>query len=386
VFLDSLFTHSYSFHIHFCLLLSAVALYNTTASHCLRRRIPLVHMGASCHFRIDRDGELGLIPIDAAILRLRQPVLDNVVIDRSNFDNNGVVGSQQQNDIITLRQHAVHPLSPPEGGDLDSIAYRSQHINKDRCPAAEQLIQLIGQERYNELDTYCREQLGWIGGLGAYLTRHKGRIVVLPGDMVSNIGIALDPHHLNKQYSKAGGQEANKWRAVWASFQNAVNALGRRATALRSAANTIRQYIVSLAYQLDATSNSGRHAYANVNFLRGVVFQLIHRDRNEVNLPSNSNNLPSTWNEHGDSFVTHVIASHDSDTVHAVGLDTSNMPGNLYLVRWDVPVVSIGSYHTSVGPSSSPILGSVTTDVEDHYRPTLTPLKYRYAPVTQGED
>lgn len=324
-----------------------------------------------------------LITIDEALLNLRQPALSNDIINRSNFDNNGVHGSQQRYDIMAIRQNA-QMLSPPTGIALDSPAYQSQQINKDRCPGVDQLIQLIGQVRYDKLDKYCREQLGWVGGLGAYLMNHKGQIVIVPGDMVSNSGMTLHPHHLNKQFRKAGEQETNKWRAVWIRFRNST--LVRRARALRTAANTIRQHIRSPAYQAEEASNSGHHAYASCNLLRGNVFQLTHIDRREVNLPSNSNNLPSPHNDHGNSFVTHVIATHDSDMVHAVGLDTHNTPGNSHLVRWDVPVVSIGSFHTSVGPASSPILGSLTTDMEDHYRPSLNPLKYRYAPATQGED
>jgi len=347
-------------------------------------------MGSTFYYRLGRYGKLMRIPIDQEIVSRRPPAADNVAMLRSNFDNNAT-DLQQRNELMALR-HGANMLSAPTGQLLNSTAYRATQFTKDRCPGVQDLIARIGQERFDDLDNTCRYQLGWIGGLALFLTKNEGRIVILPGDMVSEIGMALDPHHLNKQFNKAQGPNAtrrNLWREVLDAFRlvaNRASRLRRRARHyLHAAATVIRPYLLSLGYQRQDASNSGRHAYAHVNMLRGKSFHLTHNDRFDVNLPSDSNNLLSDDHEHGDCFTTQVIATHDSKEVHAIGLDATNLPGNSHLVRWGVPVVSIASFHHSNGPASNPILGSLVTDTEDFYRGTLTPFQYRYAPLTSSE-
>lgn len=348
-------------------------------------------MGSSFYYRLGRYGNLMRIDIDEEILNRRPPAADIIAMSRSNFDNNAT-DPQQRNGLLALRHNGAQQLSPPNGQELNSTAYRATQFNKDRCPGLQELIARIGQERVDEIDNICRHQLGWIGGLARFLTKNEGKIVILPGDMVSEIGMALDPHHLNKQFNKAQGPNAmrrNLWREVLDAFRlvaNGASRLRRRARQyLHVASTVIRPYLLSLGYQRQDASNSGRHAYAHVNMLRGKSFHLTHQDRYAVNLPSDSNNLLSDDHEHGDCFTTQVIATHDSKEVHAIGLDATGLPGNYYLVRWGVPVVSIASFHHSNGPASNPILGSLVTDTEDFYRGTLTPFQYRYAALTSSE-
>jgi hypothetical protein len=331
------------------------------------------------------------IPIDQQIVIRRPPAADNVAMLRSNFDNNAT-DLQQRNELMALRHNGANMLSAPNGQLLNSTAYRATQFTKDRCPGVQELIARIGQARFDDLDNTCRHQLGWIGGLSAFLMKNAGKIVILPGDMVSDTGIALDPHHLNKQFNKAHGANVlrNLWREVLNTFRLVVDPesrLRKRARRyLHVAATIIRPYLLSLGYQQQDASNSGRHAYAHVNIVRGTTFHHTHRDRFVVNLPSDSNNLLSDDHEHGDSFTTQVIATHDSKEVHAIGMDASNLPGSSQLVRWSVPVVSIASFHHSNGPASNPILGSLVTDTEDFYRGTLTPFQYRYAALRSNEE
>ncbi len=65
--------------------------------------------------------------------------------------------------------------------------------------------------------------------------------------------------------------------------------------------------------------------------------------------------------------------------VHAIGMNGQNSQGNCHLLKWDVPIPVISSFHASNGLASHPILGSIVTSSEDWYRPTLRPLQFRYA-------
>ena len=83
--------------------------------------------------------------------------------------------------------------------------------------------------------------------------------------------------------------------------------------------------------------------------------------------------------EYGQSLWFQVLASHDLRMVHAIGMDSTNQPDNNYLFKWDVLIPFISLFHGSNEPASHPILGSIMFSSEDFYRPTLRPLKFRYA-------
>ena len=231
----------------------------------------------------------------------------------------------------------------------------------------------IGQIRYDVLDRHFIDQLGMIGGADPYLEHYLGAIVVMPGNQVDDSSFMTHPHHFDKQASKAE-LGVGLWASIKERYLGMVDVIARRARRMMQRVLAIRAYLQSPEYAQRSVrvSDAGQHAYANSNIIRANRFHLFHDDRRHLHLPGDDQ-------EYGKSLWIQVFATEMLRMVHAIGMDVNNSIGNTHLIKWDVPISVISSFHVSNGPVSHPILGSIVTSSETWYRPTLRPLKFRYA-------
>lgn len=191
--------------------------------------------------------------------------------------------------------------------------------------------------------------------------------------MVDDTSFMTHPRHFDKQASKAN-LGIGLWADIQALYHNVVNSITRRSHRMMQTVTAIRTFLQSPDYTQKAAeeSNSGLHAYANCNIIQAYKFHLTHKDRRHLH-------LPGIEQEYGRSLWIQVLATDMLRMVHANGMDATNTIGNSHLLKWDVPIPVISSFHVSNGPVSHPILGSIVTSSEDWYRPTLRPLQFRYA-------
>lgn len=346
---------------------SALAFWDTKASHCLYREFPAFHTSVSCLYRLDRAGALVPVEMDREILS--QYTARHIPWPTTNIDHFG----PHYNNILALYQGNFDPLQPPPYALRNSPAYQSSLVNKSRCPSPAVMSARIGQIRYNVLNRHSIEQLGIIGGADSFLSQCLGAIVVMPGNQVDDTSFMTHPHHFEKQASKAG-LGTGLWARTKGRFRGVVNSIARRAHRMSQRALAIRAYLQSPVYAQRSAreSDAGLHAYANCNIIRANRFHLCHDDRRQLHLPGDDQ-------EYGKSLWIQVLATEMLRMVHAIGMDGANTLGNNHLLKWDVPIPVISSFHVSNGPVSHPILGSIVTSSETWYRPTLRPLKFRYA-------
>eukprot|EP00986_Skeletonema_menzelii_P000008 scaffold2_cov132-Skeletonema_menzelii.AAC.8 len=317
-------------------------------------------------FQLHRDGALVPVEMDREILRRYSA--RHIPWNTANIDLFG----PNYNGIFALYQGHFNPLQPPPPALRTSSAYQSSLVNKSRCPSPETMRSRLGQQRYDVLDRHCIDQLGMIGGADSYLKHYQGAIVVMPGNQVDDSSFMTHPHHFDKQASKAG-LGAGLWNSFKEQYFGMVDAIARRAHRMKQRTLDIRAYLQSAGYaQRSARSDAGQHAYANSNIIRATKFHLCHEDRRNLH-------LPGVYQEYGKSLWIQVLATEMLRMVHAIGMDSNNTPGNNHLMKWDVPIPVISSFHVSNGPVSHPILGSIVTSSETWYRPTLRPLRFRYA-------
>mmetsp|Transcript_9387 Transcript_9387/g.14072 ORF Transcript_9387/g.14072 Transcript_9387/m.14072 type:complete len:327 (-) Transcript_9387:278-1258(-) len=315
-----------------------------------------------------RDG--ALVPVETDREILRKYSARNIPWPTANIDD----FSPHYNGILALYQGGnFNPLQPPSHALRNSPAYQSSLVNKSRCPSPAVMRARIGQFRYDVLNRHCIDQLGMIGGVDSYLEHYLGAIVVMPGNQVDDTSFMTHPHHFDKQASKAG-LGIGLWASIKDQLRGVVNSITRRARRMMKRVLAIRAYLQSPEYAQRSVreSDAGQHAYANCNIIRANGFHLCHNDRRHLHLPGDDQ-------EYGKSLWIQVFATEMLRMVHAIGMDCTNNPGNNHLMKWDVPMPAISSFHVSNGPASHPILGSIVTSSETWYRPTLRPLKFRYA-------
>eukprot|EP00986_Skeletonema_menzelii_P013121 scaffold7473_cov118-Skeletonema_menzelii.AAC.2 len=332
-----------------------------TASHALLRSHPIYHMSDSCHFRVDGTGQLSPIDIDEQVINM-DPSL-NVNWANADFDQ----WSINHNNIGALWQPGTDLTRPPSGLELQSSAYQNTLVNKARCPSAAALVELIGQEAFDEDNRFVIEQIGIPGGLLQYLANFEGRIVVMKGNYVPIPQLIIHPHHLDKQVRKAGGPTR-----FWNEMKRQCANMAERIQRMAQQAAIVRQFLCSIGYVANNQSDSGKHSYATSNWLHGVEFWFCHDDRSYVH-------LTRSRREHSKSFVGQTLDSADTERAHAIGLDITGLQAHQHLVSFDLPVPSSSSTHISCGPASSPILGCIVTVTDTSYRPTPVPIKFRFA-------
>lgn len=344
------------------------------ASHALYRGFPIYHVSDSSHYRVNGNGQLEPIRIDQQVIDADE-TLDvtwaNTDIDLfdENFNN---IGALWQNADLTR---------PPQGMELQSSAYQHTQVNKTRCPGPDRLIDRIGQQAFDDMDTFVKEQIGLPGGLRALLAEYKGQIVVMRGNWVSDTSLIIHPHHLDKQVEKTPNGLAN----IWQSLKTSCATMVARVQSYILETIGVRRHLRSQDYANDTTSDSGRHAYAMTSFIRGLHFFFCHDDRTHVHLPVEGMHHLPDGREHSLSFAAQTLTTRDTKRAHAVGLDTTNLQGSMHLVRFDIPIPSFSTTHVSCGPASNPILGCIFTVSDHSYRPTTCPIKFRFANSRSSE-
>lgn len=283
------------------------------------------------------------------------------------------------NGILAMYQGATfNPLEPPPHHLRNTPAYHSLMVNKSRCPSPAGMRARMGQLRYNVMDRHFINQLGYPGGADPHFEEYVGCIMVFPGNDVDDSAFLTHPHHFEKQARKAdlstGRGQAGLWTRIKDRYDGLLDQIFRRARRMMRRALEIRTFLQSAGYAERSAreSDCGQHAYATSNIIRAKRFHLCNSDRRHLHLPGGDDQ------EYGKSFWIQVLASDKLRLVHAIGMDYQAR-GHEHLIKWDVPIPVIFSYHVSNGPVAHPILGSIVTSNETWYRPTLRPFKFRYA-------
>ena len=331
------------------------------ASKALIRKFPIYHLGDSCHFRQNRIGHLVPINIDQHLIDLDPE--QNVTWANADFDQN----DDQFNNIGALWNNA--DLSrPPQGIELQSPAYQHTLVNKARCPGPAALLDQIGQHLYNQLNTFAMEQGGLPFGIGPLLEEHEGEICVFPGNWVKNYLVVIQPHFFDKQVVKFGGN-----LRFWDDTKAGSTTMLQRAQSMIQEAVNVRQQIRSPGYAArKKTDDSGMHAYATSNWFHGAEFWFCHKDRHHIH-------LMRAEREHCNSAMSQTLNTRDVERAQAVGLDVINNPDHTHLITFDFPIPSSSATHISWGPASSPILGCIATVSKSSFRPTTSPIQFRFA-------
>ena len=348
---------------------SAVAFPHLKASKALHRKLPIYHFSDSCHYRVNRTGDLVPIKIDKEVID--QDPTQHVTWANANFDQN----SSQTNGIGALWYPNADLSCPPQGNELQSSAYQHTLVNKTRCPGPTALRDRIGQQLYDHWDKLATYEGGFPFGIAQVLKEHEGEICVIPGHWLNDTSLAIHAHFFNKQAVIAGEDPR-----LWDRIKGRCATVMQRAQDLLQEASNVRQYIRSPGYAAaNKTGHSGMHAYATSSWLHGAGFWFLHDDRIHIH-------LKRPEREHCDSAVAQTLNSRNVERAQETGLDWNNLPDHRHLISFDYPIPSSSATHISWGPASSPILGCIATVSKSSFRPTTSAIQFRFANLPNQEE